>query len=379
MHLFEYALRDFMHVEAWSEPNGAVLLHDCLPLLPLSASRERRSKFWVGDVWKVVSILRELRPELRVKLVATAPSGLCVVRGLRPSSRVLHERFDEIVERYRELPYPAAALETPAGFELVPRARRVWPKRCDERRPATSSIGRSWRLLLARPARTANLFDAPCCRFKPEPSDQLLAPPGAEVVRTAEGVAVQLPGGARLPLAGLPFDKLRAVFAGLPCSYSRLTIELGSQTESFVEQAFSRVLFAPTAIAELETELPALEIVRFPGSPYEVVRSYWRNSCAVRRRLLEKGAPDDARELRALLLELHELLLLGEGDADERSSFYLPASLLGRKRPRARNLLRRAKRARAARRRDHHQERCARQRAAAGWGQLLAAAGRERC
>lgn len=120
MHLFEYALRDFIHVEAWSRPSSVVVLHDCLPLEPLTASRERRSKFWVGDVWKVVSILREYRPELRVKIVATAPSGLCVVRGLDPTSRVLSERLDEIIERYRELAYPAAALQVPNGFELVP-------------------------------------------------------------------------------------------------------------------------------------------------------------------------------------------------------------------------------------------------------------------
>jgi SAM-dependent methyltransferase len=120
MHWFEYALRDFINVEAWSEPNGVVALHDCLPLFPLCASRDRRTKFWVGDVWKVVSILREHRPELRVKIVATAPSGLCIVRGLNPSSRVLPDRLPEIVERYRELPYPVRALETPPGFELVP-------------------------------------------------------------------------------------------------------------------------------------------------------------------------------------------------------------------------------------------------------------------
>jgi predicted O-methyltransferase YrrM len=120
MHLFEYALRDFMHVEAWSEPNGVVVLHDCVPISALSASRERRSSFWVGDVWKVVSILREYRPELRVKIVATAPSGLVIVRGLNPSSRVLWEQLDGIVARFLELPYPASGLDVPAGFELVP-------------------------------------------------------------------------------------------------------------------------------------------------------------------------------------------------------------------------------------------------------------------
>jgi hypothetical protein len=120
MHLFEYALRDFMNVEAWSNPNGVVVLHDCLPISALSASRERRSNFWVGDVWKVVSILREYRPELRVKIVATAPSGLVIVRGLDPSSRVLWQQLDAIVERYSDQPYPASGLSVPPGFELVP-------------------------------------------------------------------------------------------------------------------------------------------------------------------------------------------------------------------------------------------------------------------
>jgi len=70
--------------------------------------------------FEIKRILREHRPDLRVKIVATAPSGLCVVRGLDPSSRVLAERLDEIVERYRDLEYPVSALQTPDGFELVP-------------------------------------------------------------------------------------------------------------------------------------------------------------------------------------------------------------------------------------------------------------------
>ncbi len=183
------------------------------------------------------------------------------------------------------------------------------------------------------PDRDGYLFDAPRCRFKPEPRDELVMAPGAELVRAAQGIAVQLPGGASLPLVGFEPGQLRAAFAQLPCSYSRLTSQLGNQTEALIEQAFSRVLFAPKAVAELATELPAVELVRFPGSPYEIVRSYWRNSCHVRRRLLEYGVPSDAAGFCALLLELHELLLLGGGNAEGRSSFYLPASLLGRKRP----------------------------------------------
>ncbi len=120
MHWFEYALRDFIHVEAWSHPGATIVLHDCLPVFPLSASRERRTRFWVGDVWKVVPILRRYRPELRVKIIATAPSGLCVVRGLDPGSRVLAEQLEQIIESFRDAEYTAPALGAPPGFELVP-------------------------------------------------------------------------------------------------------------------------------------------------------------------------------------------------------------------------------------------------------------------
>jgi hypothetical protein len=120
MHLFEYALRDFVNAEAWCKPDGAIVLHDCVPITKATASRERRTNFWVGDVWKVVSILREHRPELKVKIIATAPSGLTVIRGLNPASTLLSERLPDIIERYRDLAYPADGLELPQGFELVP-------------------------------------------------------------------------------------------------------------------------------------------------------------------------------------------------------------------------------------------------------------------
>ncbi len=42
------------------------------------------------------------------------------MRGLDSTSRVLSDRFDAIVERYRDVVFPVSALETPPGFELVP-------------------------------------------------------------------------------------------------------------------------------------------------------------------------------------------------------------------------------------------------------------------
>lgn len=183
----------------------------------------------------------------------------------------------------------------------------------------------------APPSDDGYLFERPRTRFWPEPGDELVAAPVR--LTAAEGsVRLQLQG-ASLELSGLTLDTVQAALRALPCSLARLTIVLGPQTSTFIEQTFAKVVFAPAAVAELEARLPALEIVRFPGSPYEVVRAYWRNMTHVRSRLQEEGISADPRELCRQLLEFHRLALTGEPSSGSRSSFYLPASRLGRKRP----------------------------------------------
>jgi hypothetical protein len=101
-----------------------------------------------------------------------------------------------------------------------------------------------------------------------------------------------------------------------------------SEIDRILEGAFGKVLFSPLAVAELDRKIPASEIVRFPGSPYEIPRNYWKNMASVRHRL---GAlferPDDP--LRALdeLRVLHVVTLLGE----DGKTFYRPASRIAEK------------------------------------------------
>jgi tetratricopeptide (TPR) repeat protein len=104
-HLFEQALRDFINIERFADSKTVVLIHDCLALDALTAERDRKTTFWIGDVWKVVLILRELRMDLNVFTIATPPSGLCVVTGLDPRSTVLAENLDAIVSKYAALPF----------------------------------------------------------------------------------------------------------------------------------------------------------------------------------------------------------------------------------------------------------------------------------
>src|SRR5438132_11702385 len=97
MHLFEFVLRDFTNVESHCSRQGAILLHDCYPLDELTAARSRTTMFSSGDAWRAVLALKKYRPDLRIATLAAPPTGLAVVRGLDPSSRVLRERYDDIV------------------------------------------------------------------------------------------------------------------------------------------------------------------------------------------------------------------------------------------------------------------------------------------
>ncbi|MBM9621625.1 class I SAM-dependent methyltransferase [Streptomyces zhihengii] len=100
MHLFEYALRDFMNVERHSRWSSVIVLDDMMPRDVDEAARDRHTKFWTGDVYKVVQVLRRYRPDLVVVEVDTAPTGVAVVFGADPASTVLKDSYDRIVEEY---------------------------------------------------------------------------------------------------------------------------------------------------------------------------------------------------------------------------------------------------------------------------------------
>jgi hypothetical protein len=96
------------------------VLHDCVPIVPASAARERKTRFWVGDTWKAALAIARHRPDLRIRTILTPPSGLVVVRRLDPSSTLLRDRFDAIVKELAELAYPFAPGEWPPELHPVP-------------------------------------------------------------------------------------------------------------------------------------------------------------------------------------------------------------------------------------------------------------------
>jgi Methyltransferase domain len=130
MHLFEYALRDFINAEAMASSESLILLHDCLPQDALTSSRERTTAHWTGDVWKVVVCLLDRRPDLDLAIVDVPPSGLCLVSGLNPKDQTLRNCYDALVEQY-----------LPMGFE-------VWEARLADvlRRTTDTPEAQAWSL-----------------------------------------------------------------------------------------------------------------------------------------------------------------------------------------------------------------------------------------
>jgi hypothetical protein len=100
MHLFEFVLRDFMNVERHAGPWSVIVLDDMLPRTVDEAARERHTRAWTGDVYKLIPVLARHRPDLLVVAVNTAPTGLLVVLGADPASGVLAERYEALVAEW---------------------------------------------------------------------------------------------------------------------------------------------------------------------------------------------------------------------------------------------------------------------------------------
>jgi predicted O-methyltransferase YrrM len=113
MHLFEYALRDFVNVERFCHAGSTVILHDCLPIAKVAAERERRTRFWVGDTWKAAVAIARTRPDLRIRTILAPPSGLVVIRCLSPDSTLLSERLDALISEFRDQSYERAPGDFP--------------------------------------------------------------------------------------------------------------------------------------------------------------------------------------------------------------------------------------------------------------------------
>ena len=113
MHLFEFALRDFINVERVCHKGTVVVFDDVLPYNEAIAAREQPPGDWTGDVWKVVDIIGNLRFDLDHRLVDVWSTGAFVVWGFGQSpidSIILQSHYEKIVKRWMDRPMPSWVL-----------------------------------------------------------------------------------------------------------------------------------------------------------------------------------------------------------------------------------------------------------------------------
>ena len=99
MHLVEYVLRDFMNLERHMSSGGVIMIDDVLPNHALQAQRDRQTRVWCGDVWRIVPLLRQLRPDLELTVLDTRPTGLLIVSKLDPASQILWHQYNQTVRQ----------------------------------------------------------------------------------------------------------------------------------------------------------------------------------------------------------------------------------------------------------------------------------------
>jgi tetratricopeptide (TPR) repeat protein len=120
LHLFEQALKDFMHLELYCGPRSMILFHDTVPLDELTQRRTPEVHFSTGDVWKTILCLKHYRPDLDIFTIATQPTGLTVVTRLDPSSRVLQEAYDSAVQRFIDIPFETIESTMATELNIIP-------------------------------------------------------------------------------------------------------------------------------------------------------------------------------------------------------------------------------------------------------------------
>lgn len=134
LHLFEQALRDFNHLEAYCGPQSVILFHDTIPVDEQTQSRTCETDFYTGDVWKTILCLKHYRPDLDIFTIATPPTGLTVVTGLDPTSRVLTNSYDEAVARFIDTSFSAIECILESMLNVIPNDWSIVESRLKDRR-----------------------------------------------------------------------------------------------------------------------------------------------------------------------------------------------------------------------------------------------------
>jgi len=103
LHEAETLLRDFINIERHCKPNSVVCLHDCVPMDVGQTVRAINGGLWTGDVWKVLPILKEFRPDIDIHIFDAYPTGLVCCTNLDPENDTLAENYGAIWRKWAKM------------------------------------------------------------------------------------------------------------------------------------------------------------------------------------------------------------------------------------------------------------------------------------
>lgn len=105
LHEAETLLRDFYNTERYCKKNSIIFLHDMLPFNGEMTVREYPGGAvpWTGDVWKVLPILKQNRPDLDIYVFDAAPTGLVAITNLDPESEILSNNYSDIRKEWSNI------------------------------------------------------------------------------------------------------------------------------------------------------------------------------------------------------------------------------------------------------------------------------------
>ena len=115
MHLIEFALRDFINIEKISHDKSLIIIDDIFPNNYQQSSRIRETRVWMGDVWKLNFILKLWRPDLRISLINTSPSGLMLITNADNKNRNLELNYDIILDSALNWKFPPTDVTSRIG------------------------------------------------------------------------------------------------------------------------------------------------------------------------------------------------------------------------------------------------------------------------
>lgn len=110
MHLFEYALRDFLNLNKIASENSLFLFHDVLPWTFEMATRDNKALApnapWTGDIWKLVQIFIDAGMRNNIRILTAAPSGLlAVLNPDKAAVRKLEKDYNKICSKWMNVQF----------------------------------------------------------------------------------------------------------------------------------------------------------------------------------------------------------------------------------------------------------------------------------